>query len=163
MLIQIELANLNKSIQDNTKIIFELENEGLAIASENSKKWKQINELKTEIGELESKKVIIQRSLKERNTNLKAKFETNKANVEWLISLINEKEKLKEIYSKKIEVLQQNFSKAELFLLKLLPVYERLEIAFNEGQGISTDPSKRAVEYNMVEVLKTQFNKSLNY
>ena len=46
---------MNKKIQENTKIIFELENEALAIASDNSKKWKQINELKTEIGELESK------------------------------------------------------------------------------------------------------------
>ena len=104
-------------------------------------------------------KIIIQRSLKERNNLLKTKFETNKSNVEWLISLINEKEKLKEIYCKKIDVLRQNFSKAELFLLKLLPVYERLEIAFNEGQGISTDNNKRATEYNMIEVLKSQYNK----
>ena len=64
---------------------------------------------------------------------------------------------------KKIDLLENNFSKAELFLQKLLPVIERSETPLLGGQGGTLlDPMRASAPDNStIEILKVQHKKSL--
>ncbi|CAI2364022.1 unnamed protein product [Moneuplotes crassus] len=121
----------------------------------------KMEKMKQDLDALFNKKSQIEKDIQNRNQKLKAKFEENKAKFAHFQKLVKEKQSLAEIYQKKAQVLEQNFGKAELFLLKMLSINERLE-ALNPGDRISIfDQSESLPNPPNLESLKIQHKKAL--
>jgi len=151
----------NKNIMDNNKIISELEKEAIELSSHNAKNTRHANQLQKELDEMSTNKLEIQRCLEDKNYQLNLKFDKSKSKSDSMFEIIKNKEKQIEIQKKKIEVLETNFSKAELFLLKLMSVYDKLDSLCNGANGGMLDPFRTSYDGNTIEVLKAQHKKSL--
>lgn len=62
---------------------------------------------------------------------------------------------------KKIDILEKNFSKAEMFLLKMLPAIEKPENDGTFGFGLNDLQSTSNVDTGTIDALKSQHKKSL--
>ena len=116
-----------------------------------------------EIDELGTKKLSLVKSLETNRNKLHIENEQLQAKVKNTLETIEQKQKLRELYLKKIDLLESNFSKAEIFLLKLLPVFDRTDAQFLGRQGTNLlDPMRSSTpDHSTIEILKTQHKKSL--
>lgn len=74
-----------------SKTIADLENQFRELSSHNAKKNRQANKLQSELDELGSKKVQIERALEDKNQNLKNQLESKKSKISSALDLIKEK------------------------------------------------------------------------
>mmetsp|Transcript_16822 Transcript_16822/g.14750 ORF Transcript_16822/g.14750 Transcript_16822/m.14750 type:complete len:203 (-) Transcript_16822:3-611(-) len=155
-----EIEQRNKLIYENLEQIAELEDKVEECKLDQAQRDKAEGKIRTELDNIIEEKKTFEKDLELKSNTLKKQVDQNKNKLSHHFKLIEEKQKLTGIYKRKIELIETHFSKAELFLLKMLAVNEKLGETPNI-QGNLFEQSNTVENSKNLESLKMQHKTAL--